>query len=252
MPNPELIETREGPIAYLTLNRPAAMNAITVSLANALRQACLRLQGHARVIVLRGAGPHFCVGGDITDLAARRSRGAAGIRELLDAFGALCQTIEQLRVPVIAAVRGYALAGGFELIQCCDLALLADDARLGDHHARMDVIPGGGSSQRLPRILGRPRALALLLTGEHLTADQAVAWGLAYRAYPPDRLDGATAELAAQLAERDPTAIAATKALATDALRQPLTDGLERERSLAAEDLASDYGLGLIERVRAR
>lgn len=245
MAESELLETRIDAVTHLTLNRPAAMNALTVSLAENLRNALVRLEDTARVVVLSGAGEHFCVGGDVSDLAALRDAdGTAGVRRLLDAFGELCTTIERLRIPVIAAVRGYALAGGFELVQCCDIAIVAENARLGDHHLRMGVVPGGGSSQRLPRIAGRPRALGLMLTGDHLTASEAVAWGLAYRSVPGAKLDSEAAALAARLAERSPAAVAATKALVTGALTMPLAAGLEHERAVASAHLAAD-GAGL-------
>jgi enoyl-CoA hydratase/carnithine racemase len=241
MLDPELLETRDGDVTYLTLNRPSAMNAVTVSLARRLQAALLRVQDTARAVVLRGAGDHFSVGGDVAELhALRDANGAAGIRRLLDAFAGLCTTIEALPIPVIAAVRGYALAGGFELVQCCDVAVVADDARLGDHHLRMGAVPGGGSSQRLPRIVGRPRALGLMLNGDHLSGAQAVAWGLAYRAVPAAELDATVAAVAERLAGVNPAAIAATKTLVTEGSALPLSAGLEQERTVAAAHLAAD------------
>lgn len=239
----ELLETRDGAVGYLTLNRPEAMNAITVSLARALRSALLRLQDEVEVVVLRGAGDHFSVGGDVSDLARLRDAdGVVGVGRLLEAFGAVCETIEQLRIPVVAAVRGYALAGGFEIVQCCDVSVVADDARLGDHHLRMGVVPGGGSSQRLPRIVGRARAMGLILTGDHLSGADAVAWGLAYRAVSEAELDAAVAALAGRLATGNPRVVAATKRLVSDGLGMPQKDGLERERTIAASHLATDGG----------
>jgi enoyl-CoA hydratase/carnithine racemase len=134
---------------------------------------------------------------------------------------------------VLAAVEGYALAGGFELMMACDVAIVRDDAVIGDHHSRAGVIPGGGSTQRLPRLVGRQRALGLILTGDHLSGAQAADWGLAYRAVGAAEFDRATDELAERLAGRDPAAQAAIKRLVRD------RSGLEREREVVSEFFAA-------------
>lgn len=220
------------------LNRPQARNAITVALAEALHAALARAATEADVVVVRGAGGHFCAGGDVAEVGRLRDGGPGGLRHLLSTFVAACELIAELPVPVVAAVEGWATAGGFELVQSVDIAVLADDAVLADNHVRVGMVPAGGGSQRLPRIVGAPRALGHLLTGDRLTAAEAVAWGLAYRAVPAAELDDAVDALVATLARRDRAALARTKRLVREGLRRPLGDGLELELATALAHLA--------------
>ena len=171
------------------------MNAITVALGRELERAVRRLGDEARVIVIRGAGGNFCVGGDFHELERLRNAGEGALAELFDSFRAACAAVREVPVPVIGAVQGNAMAGGFELLQACDIAIVADDARLADNHANFGQVPGGGGSQRLPRIVGRQRALAHMLTGDRLTGSEAAAWGLAYRAVPADALETTVDEI---------------------------------------------------------
>ena len=154
--------------------------------------------------MIRGADGNFSVGGDFNELERLRAEGEEAMAELFDAFGRACALIAELPVPVVAAVDGYAMAGGFELMQSCDIALVADEAKIGDNHSNYGMVPGGGSSQRLPRLAGRQRALALILTGERLSGPDAVAWGLAYRSLPADELHTAAGELAAEARRQRP------------------------------------------------
>ncbi len=168
-----------GAIGRITLNRPEAMNAITVALGEQLETALRTLAPQVRVIVLRGASGNFSVGGgDFHELQQLREQGRDAMSELFGNFGRACSAIAELDVPVIAAVEGYAMAGGFELMQSADIALVHAKAKLADTHSNHGMVPGGGSTQRLPpRLVGRQRALAHILTGDRLSADQAVAWG---------------------------------------------------------------------------
>ncbi|MDQ2814482.1 MAG: enoyl-CoA hydratase/isomerase family protein [Actinomycetota bacterium] len=222
-------------VAHIVLNRPQARNAITVALARGLYDALRAAGARAQVIVIRGAGGHFCAGGDFHEVSRLRAQGPAALRPLFEAFLAACELIGELPVPVIAAVEGYAMAGGFELIQACDLAVSRDDAVLADNHLNFGMIPGGGGSQRLPRIVGSQRALGLILSGDRLTGAQAEQWGLIYRSVPAAGFERAVAELAANLAGKDPAALASAKRLVRDGLRLPLRDGqaLETETIIA-------------------
>lgn len=226
-------------VAHVTLDRPTAMNAITVRLATELEAALIAAPEQADVIVVRGAGDHFCVGGDYKELSALQARGPEAMAELFDAFGRATAAISRLPVPVIGAARGNAMAGGFELLQACDIVLVADDVRLADNHSNFAMVPGGGGSQRLPRLVGRQRALAHILTGERMGAAEAVALGLAYRAVPAADLDAAADALAATLAAKDRAALARTKALVHDGLALPLDDALALERRTVVEHLTS-------------
>lgn len=229
-----LAETREG-VLTLTLNRPEAMNAITTRLARELGER-LAGEGEHGAIVIRGAGGNFCAGGDFNHVQELRDDPAA-LRALFEAFSRACTLIGELPVPVLAAVDGAAMAGGFELMQSCDFALVAEDARIGDNHSNHGMIPGGGSTQRLPRLVGPQRALALILTGERLSGAEAVEWGLAYRAHPAAELHNRAAELAQKLAAKDRRALARTKALIREGLERPLAEGLRAEIDATVEQI---------------
>lgn len=233
---------RAGAVGQITLNRPEALNAITLELAAALEAALDQLAERVDVVVIRGAGENFSVGGDLRYLERIRAERPAEIRTLLETFGRVCGRIATLPVPVIAAVEGYALAGGFELMQASDLAIVRDDARIGDHHARFGLVPGGGSSQRLPRLAGRQRALALLLTGNHLSGTEATSWGLAYRSVASDRFDAAINELAGNLASKSRDALARIKSLVGIGLERSLEDGLALELETVLEHLGGEGG----------
>lgn len=162
--------------------------------------------------------------------------------ELFGNFSRACSAIAELDVPVIAAVEGYAMAGGFELMQSADIALVHAKAKLADTHSNHGMVPGGGSTQRLPRLVGRQRALAHILTGDRLSADQAVAWGLAYRALPADTFDADVDAFAEALAAKDPVALGRSKQLVYAGLRLPLADGLSLEHRTVLDHLSEDSG----------
>ena len=189
-------------VGLITLNRPDRMNAITVELARDLERAVLGLGADpaVNVILLRGSGENFCAGGDFNEVQRLRSEGADALRTLFTAFGRACDAVAGVEVPVVAAVEGVAMAGGFELMQAADIVLVSEEARIADNHINFGMIPGGGSTQRLPRLVGRQIALGLLLSGDQLTGTDAVRLGLAYRGFPQaefgDRVRGFVADLA--------------------------------------------------------
>jgi enoyl-CoA hydratase/carnithine racemase len=239
---PELIRTGvEGRVARLELNRPEAMNAITVGLARELEASVRAAPAYADVILLSGAGGNFSAGGDYRQL--ERLRAADATRELFDSFGRACTAIGEVPVPVVAVVRGCAMAGGFELMLACDFAIVAADARLCDNHVNFAMVPGGGGSQRLARLVGRQRALAHMLTGEEISGERAAAMGLAWRAVPDEELDGAAAEIAEQIASKDRAALAEIKRLVRVGLELPLAEGLQRERDAVVAHLRRDGAL---------
>jgi len=234
-----VISQADGPIGRVTLNRPDAMNAITVELAEQLTEALRRLSRVCEVIVLRGAGGNFCVGGDFHELERLRLLGPGSTAELFASFGRACALIGEMEVPVVAAVEGYAMAGGFELLQACDIGIVRLDAKLADNHANYGQVPGGGGSQRLARIVGRQRASALILTGDRLTGAEAADWGLAYRAVDGEQFEQAVEDLLAQLASKTRASQALTKSLIRRGLEGGLDEGLELERRAVVEYLNS-------------
>ena len=235
-----------GNVGRITLNRPEAMNAITTDLAAALRDALTDLGTRSRVIVLDGAGGNFCAGGDFKALKAIREDPTA-LRELFETFHAACAVIGDLPVPVIAAVEGVAMAGGFELMLACDFAIVRDDARLGDNHSNLGMVPGGGSTQRLPRLVGRQRALGLILSGDSISGREAAEWGLAYRTLAPHEFGPSVDAMAERLAAKDPAALARAKAAVQAGLELPLTDGIEIELDAVVQQLQGDGAMAAFE-----
>ena len=237
---------RNGAVGTITLNRPAQMNAITVELGRELGRALCEIVDDVNVIVIRGSGGNFCVGGDFHELARLRAAGVHAMAELFRNFGHACATIEELAVPVICAVEGYAMAGGFELMQAADIVLIHENAIVADTHSRFGQIPGGGSSQRLPRLVGRQRALAHMLTGDRLTAPEAIAWGLAYRQFAASEFENAVIDFAQRLAAKDPAALAESKRLVYAGLTLPLAEGLAMEHTAVLTHLTrSSAGAGI-------
>jgi enoyl-CoA hydratase/carnithine racemase len=151
--------------------------------------------------------------------------------------------MERMRTPVVAAIRGFCLGGGLELAMACDVRVAAEDAQLGQPEIKLGLIPGGGGTQRLPRLVGHGRALLLNLTGDPISGAQAYEWGLVERAVPPgEELDTALG-IARTLAERSPFAVAVVKELAAETRDLPLAEGLEREAAGFRRCLGSEDGL---------
>jgi enoyl-CoA hydratase/carnithine racemase len=243
--DPVLARVERG-IGHITLNRPAALNAITVAMAEGLERALRDLEPEARVIAIRGAGGTFCVGGDFRELEALREQGPDAMKALFASFGRACELIGRLEVPVVSVVEGHAMAGGFELMQASDIVIVADDASIADNHSNFAMIPGGGGSQRLPRLVGAQRASALILTGARITGLDAERWGLAYASVPATELNCTAAELLTRLAGKDRAAQARTKRLIREGLQLALAEGLARERREVVEHLThADAGAGI-------
>ncbi len=175
-------------VGRITLNRPDRMNAITVALAP--RSGARHPRASAAIprstsSSSRGSDGNFCAGGDFDEVQRLQAEGPDALRALFTAFRRACDAIAARRsCPVVVAVEGVAMAGGFELMQAADIVLVSDDARIADNHINFGMIPGGGSTQRLPRLVGRQTALGLLLSGDQLSGAEAVRLGLAYRSFP--------------------------------------------------------------------
>jgi enoyl-CoA hydratase len=232
MSAPAVLLAREGATAWITLNRPEAMNAMSPELTTALGEAIevVERDEGVRALVITGAGRAFSAGGDLKsfrDAVTARRYGA--FIERLRQSQALFRRIEQLKCPVIAAVNGYAVAGGLELILCCDIVIAAESARIGDGHARYGVIPGAGSTARLPRKLPVNIAKMLLLTGELWPAHALAAAGLVNEVVPDEQLRARAGELAGLFARNSPLGLAWIKRLVNDGLEQPV------ERAARAE-----------------
>ncbi|WP_165950496.1 enoyl-CoA hydratase/isomerase family protein [Actinomadura sp. GC306] len=201
-----------GRVARITFTRPESMNSLTARVFDDLEAAidAAEADPDVRVLVIGGTGRAFSVGLDLT-LLDEAFADAAVWERLAKRLAALTLKLESLSMPVIAAVNGLARAGGFELLLACDLVLIADSARIADAHAEFGVIPAGGSTARLPRIVGRQRAREIFLTGRWIPAAEAVELGIALKSVPADELDAAVTELANRLAGQSRACMAAMK-----------------------------------------
>ncbi|WP_370501013.1 enoyl-CoA hydratase/isomerase family protein [Mycolicibacterium sp. jd] len=223
--------TASAGIGRITLDRPEQLNAINVELGIELERALQKLGSDqdVNVIVIQGAGGNFCAGGDFAEVERLRAQGPAALRTLFAAFRSACDAIATIDVPVIALVEGVAAAGGFELMQAADIVLVSDDARIADNHIRFGMIPGGGSTQRLPRLVGRQQAMGVLLSGDRLHGADAVRLGLAYRSFPQDEFVDETDAFVGAMADRERSALVAIKRLVVSGLGKPLASGLDDE-----------------------
>ena len=199
-----LLLERDGAVAVLTINRPKVLNAQTL---DELRRAILELKHDAaiRVVILTGAGEKsFIAGADINELAVQSPIDG---REHAIRGQHVFDLIEHMGKPVIAAINGYALGGGCELAMACTIRIAADSARLGQPEINLGIVPGYAGTQRLSRLVGRGRALELLLTGDQVTAHEAHRLGLVNRVVPAADLMTEARSLAGTLAAKAPVAV---------------------------------------------
>jgi len=233
-----LYEERQG-IGWITLNRPDKLNALNRDVFEALAEAleALERSESAAVGILHGNGRAFAAGADIQDYVDVSSE---DYRAFMDIGRRPTDLITRIHKPVIAAVHGFALGGGFELVLACDLVIAADNARFGLPEPKLGLAPGGGGTQRLPRLVGRTRAFEVLLTGRFLGAAEAHEWGLVNRVVSDDELLGTAAETADAVAAMAPQALAVIKRVVREGLDSPLPVGLTLEQEATAGLIATD------------
>ena len=221
-----LTETNDG-VCLVTLNRPEALNALSSALRSSLCDTLqtLRDDDAVEVVVLTGAGRAFTVGLDLKELGGETDPGAT--TSSVD----LSEAMASLNKPVIGAINGFAITGGFELALMCDFLIAAPGARFADTHARVGVVPGWGLSQRLPRLIGINRAKELSLTGNYLDAAQAEAWGLVNRVVPADALLPTCLDLARDITSTDPATRAEMLRIMDAGWATGLEEGLAIERA---------------------
>lgn len=244
---PPLLLFRLGHVAHLVLNRPAKLNAIDGTVLASLQAAVREIEDddETRVVVLSASGRMFCAGADLA-FVREQLTSADHYATFLRTWHAAFDSIERCSKPIIAAVHGVALAGGLELTQVCDVVVAAENAEFGDQHARFGLFPGGGSTQRLPRLIGQRRARWLLLSGERFSADDARVYGMVNRVVPADALMNEAMAMAEQLATLSVSASAAIKRAAIEGAQVPLEAGLVLEQSIAVDHmLGRDANLGL-------
>ncbi|HEX8674687.1 MAG TPA: enoyl-CoA hydratase-related protein [Longimicrobium sp.] len=230
---------RDGAVAILTVDRPEKRNALNVAVRRELIAALdeLRDDAEVRVLVLTGAGEKaFVAGADIGEFAERtplEQRAVMTGRRVFDEIAAYPK-------PVIAMINGFALGGGCELALACDLRIAADTAKLGQPEINLGIIPGGGGTQRLPRVVGTGQAMRLVLTGEIVDAAEALRIGLVDLVRPAAELRERTLELARGMAAKSPVALQMAKSAVRAAAEMPMAAGLAYETELFATCFASD------------
>ncbi len=226
-----LAEKTDG-VGKITINRPDALNALApdthTQIQHALRD--MDVDPAVKVIIITGTGRAFCTGADLKYIASLVDT-PAKIVDFGQMFHDTTYLIEHMNKVVIAMVNGLCLAGGLEVMQACDLAYASEDARIGDQHAAFGLIPTGGGSQRLPRLIPLRRAKELLFTGDWLSAKEAEQYSLVNRAVPADKLEETVMEIANKLKERSLMASKFIKYSVNRGMQVDLYNGIELEKS---------------------
>ena len=224
------VRTEAEKIGVITLNRPQALNALNDQLMDELGQALLAFDADAAIgcILVTGSEKAFAAGADITAMAGY---------SFADAFGGdfitrNWETMRRVRKPVIAAVNGYALGGGCELAMMCDFIIAGDSAKFGQPEIKLGIIPGAGGTQRLPRAVGKAKAMDMALTARMMDAAEAERAGLVSRVVPADKLMDEALAAALVIASQPRLAVLAAKEAVNRAFEAPLSEGLLAERRL--------------------
>lgn len=234
-----LILERQNAVATVTINRPERRNALNAAVRSELVRALEELSADegVRVVVITGAGDKaFVAGADIGEFAQRtplEQRDAMTGTRVFDALAACPK-------PTIAMINGFALGGGCELAMACDMRVAADTARLGQPEVNLGIIPGGGGTQRLPRLVGTGQAMRLILSGDLIDAAEALRIGLVDLVHPAGELRERVQELAERIAGKSPVALRMAKAAVRAAAEMPLQAGLAYETELFITCFASE------------
>lgn len=233
--NDSVLLAREGPVATLTLNRPAALNVLDLAMVEALvaLTAEVAADRSLRVLVVRGAGRHFMAGGDIRafaqSLGSTPDERGREFAHLLERVHTAVETLALMPQPVVAGVHGAVAGFGLSLMNACDLAIAADDAYFTAAYRQLAVTPDGGGTWSLPRIVGQRRALEIMLLGERFGAAQALAIGLVNRVVPADELGAAVDAMVRSIVEGPRDALAGTKRLLRRSFDRALPEQLAAE-----------------------
>lgn len=238
MPDNILID-RMGRIAKITINRPDKLNALNIKTRVELAEALDELRGDdsIRVVVITGAGEKaFVAGADINEFAGRTAVQQRSVMKARSIFTAA----EEFPKPLIAMINGFCLGGGCELALSCDIRIAGERARFGQPEINLGIIPGGGGTQRLTRLIGEGKAMQLILTGEIIDAQEALRLGLVNEVHPADQLEDKTIEMAAKIADKSPVALSMAKTAVKNAARMNLREGLDSEIDLFALCFSSE------------
>lgn len=232
--------SRDGHVALIELNRPEKLNAMTPEMADLLVQAVAECNAddNVRAVVLTGAGPKaFCAGSDIAELDTYATPWEFRNRR------EYCDCIRALRKPAIAAINGYAFGGGLEMALACDIRIASDNARIGAPEIKLGWIGGGGVTAHLVHAIGQSNAAWMILTGDPIRAEQALAWGLVSEVTAPQAIRERALELAGIVAARAPIAAQTARANLRAANSMPLEKAVEYERDLQTICFATEDAL---------
>jgi enoyl-CoA hydratase/carnithine racemase len=237
IPEQELLVTVDGAVAIVRLNRPEARNALSPGLTEELAAALEHLDRDDRVrcIVIAGSNEVFATGAEVRPPPDRGSEG-----DLVHPSASFWKRLSAIPKPIIAAVSGWALGSGCELALACDMCVAAESSQFGQPEVTLGIIPGGGGTQHLARVIGKQRTMELVLTGRRFSAEQAHAWGLVNRVARKANWLQEASELAAQVASRAPIATRLGKQAVLAAERLPLDEGLDAERRLFELTMATE------------
>jgi enoyl-CoA hydratase len=234
---------RRGSAIWVVLSRPEAFNAITPRSIEAIDAVVRHVEQdrNIRALAITGSGKAFCAGADLKAVlaASENATETTATSAFLRRVGAVFNRLEALPIPTVAAVNGVALAGGLELMLCCDIAIASSNAKLGDGHANFGQIPGGGGSLRLPRRIGTPRAKHLMFTGATISAAQALEWGLVEEVVESNALISRVEEIAGQMASKSALVLERMKRLVADVTNLSPSGALEAELRLSDQHMAS-------------
>jgi len=221
-----LLEKEDG-IATITFNRPDALNALNNQTRTEFYSAMkdVAADDDIKVVILTGAGRAFVAGSDIKELKQTTSLDAHNIHRL-------GMVVEKMEKPVIAAVNGFALGGGCEIVMACDIIIASDKARFGQPEINLGIIPGGGATQRLPRLVGVCKAKELILTGDIIKAEEAEKIGLVNRVVPGENLMAAAKEIAKKIAAKSKATVRLAKDVINKGMQTSLETGLDYEREI--------------------
>jgi enoyl-CoA hydratase/carnithine racemase len=234
----------DGAVATITLNRPATFNSIDLSIAKRLQELAAEVEASddIKVLVIEGAGRAFCAGGDLHTLGAASASDtiAPVVGELLHHYHAFIAALLRMPKIVVASVHGSAAGAGFSLAFMADLCIAAEDARFTPAYAKLGVSPDGGGTVGVTAAVGSRRALQIFLAEDHVSAAQALQWGLVVKVVPAPGLKAATRELALRLAQNAPSAISATKSLIQRAPKNSVEHQLDAERDAIIDCMHTD------------
>ena len=241
--NKVLLEKNEG-FAIVTLNRPDEMNALSRELREDFVEVfaeCCRDES-IRVVILTGNGRAFCAGFDLKELAATDGDASQ------EADNVIARAMEAFAGPIIGAINGHAVTGGFEMALACDVLIASENARFADTHARVGILPGWGLSQKLPRLIGLSRAKEISFTGAPVFAQQAYEWGLVNHVLAPEELLPRAIKMAQDMCACVPDVLARYKPLIEEGYSMPYAEALVWEEARAIESARLAMGATLARR----